>query len=135
MNYTFWHILSYKLQRTSSLWYKSNDVGFIQNIHIWPSCGQKIACMHIHGHRFFGHISAFFGQLGWNFYGSSEDNYLSIDDEKSKLWCLLFIFDFCTTFGGKMGVATTRTLNGLGPPNPTRKLAHWVDPPSLNNIL
>ena len=26
-----------------------------------------------------------------------------------------------------MGVATTRAPHGLGPPNPTNKLAHWVD--------
>ena len=26
-----------------------------------------------------------------------------------------------------MGVATTRAPNGLGPPNPTKKLAHWMD--------
>ena len=31
------------------------------------------------------------------------------------------------TFGGKMDVATTRAPNGLGRPNPTEKLAHWVD--------
>ena len=26
-----------------------------------------------------------------------------------------------------MGVAATRAPDGLGPPNPTKKLAHWVD--------
>ena len=26
-----------------------------------------------------------------------------------------------------MGVATTRAPHGLGPPNPTKKLADWVD--------
>ena len=30
-------------------------------------------------------------------------------------------------FGEKMEVATMRPPNGLGPPNPTEKLAHWVD--------
>ena len=34
---------------------------------------------------------------------------------------------FWATFGGKMGVATTRTPNGPWPPCPTKKLAHWVD--------
>ena len=64
-----------------------------------------------------------------NFYGNSGDYYLSIGGEKSKLWCLFFSFDFLATFGGKMGVATTRALNGLGPPNPTKKLGHWVGQP------
>ena len=31
------------------------------------------------------------------------------------------------TFGGKMGVATTLAPKGLGPQDPTTKLAHWVD--------
>ena len=34
---------------------------------------------------------------------------------------------FWATFGGKMCVATTRAPNGLWPPNPTKKLAHWAD--------
>ena len=46
---------------------------------------------------------------------------------------------FLATFGGKMGVATTRAHNGLGPPNPTKKLARWVDlldqPLSRNHVF
>ena len=38
-----------------------------------------------------------------------------------------FIFDFWATFGGKIGVAATRDPNSLGPPNPTKNLAHWLD--------
>ena len=38
-----------------------------------------------------------------------------------------------------MGVATTRAPNSLGPPNPTRKFAHWVDllvqPLSRNHVF
>ena len=34
---------------------------------------------------------------------------------------------FWATFGGKMGVDTTCAPNGLGPSNPTKKLAHWMD--------
>ena len=34
---------------------------------------------------------------------------------------------FLATFDGKMGVVTTRDPNGLGPPNPTKKLGHWVE--------
>ena len=29
--------------------------------------------------------------------------------------------------GGKIGVAATLMPKGLGPQNPTKKLAHWVD--------
>ena len=35
--------------------------------------------------------------------------------------------DFWATFCGKMGVTTKRNPGGLAPPNPTKKLAHWVD--------
>ena len=40
---------------------------------------------------------------------------------------LIFYFHFWATFGGKKGVAKTRAPDGLGPPNPTKKLAHWVN--------
>ena len=36
-------------------------------------------------------------------------------------------FIFWATFGGKIGVAITSAPNGVGPPNPIKKLAHWVD--------
>ena len=45
-------------------------------------------------------------------------------------------FDIWTTFGGKMGGATTRTPNGLGPLDPTKTLVHGVDlsgPPLSGN--
>ena len=38
------------------------------------------------------------------------------------------VLTFWTIIGGKMGVATTRTSYGSGPPAPTKKLAHRVDP-------
>ena len=40
---------------------------------------------------------------------------------------MMLIFDFWATFGGKMGVATMPAPDGLGSPNPIKKLAHWVD--------
>ena len=43
--------------------------------------------------------------------------------------------NICATFGRKMGVATTRAPNGLGLPNPTKKLAHWVEPFGPTTIL
>ena len=63
------------------------------------------------------------------FYGDSGDYYLLISDEKSKYYLrsLFLIFDFLATFGGKTGVATTHAPNGLGPSDPTKKLAHFVD--------
>ena len=44
------------------------------------------------------------------------------------------------SFLGEMGEATTRAPNGLGSPNPAKKLAHWVDllndqPLSRNHVL
>ena len=39
----------------------------------------------------------------------------------------LSLLIFWATFGGKMGVATTRAPYSLGPPNPMKKLAHWAD--------
>ena len=40
---------------------------------------------------------------------------------------LIYSANFLANFGTKMGVATTRPPNGLGPPNPTKKLAHWME--------
>ena len=37
------------------------------------------------------------------------------------------ILIFQANFGSKMGVATKHAHNGLGPPNPTKKLARWED--------
>ena len=35
--------------------------------------------------------------------------------------------NFWVNFGERMGAVKTRLTNGLGPPNPTKKLAHWVN--------
>ena len=85
-----------------------------KNIHIRP----KMALMPIFGDTFFGHNSAISWPIGLR-------NFMVVSDEKSKLWCLFFIF--WATFGGKMDVATMRASDGLGPPNPTKKLANWVE--------
>ena len=39
----------------------------------------------------------------------------------------MLIFDFLGHFWRENGVATMRAHNGLGPPNPTKNLANWVD--------
>ena len=75
--------------------------------------------------RFWAITQTFFGQLGWKFLWELR-RLLSID-WLSKLWCLFVSFDFWATFGGKMGVATTRASYGLGPPNPVKNLTHWVE--------
>ena len=74
----------------------------------------KLAPMHIFGHKCFGHNSAIFGPIGLNIFMLVY--YLSIGVK-------MLICYFWATFGGKIGVATTRAPYGLGPPNPTRKLA------------
>ena len=70
----------------------------------------------VYFHVFFGHFSILywainhrkhakmykpnivgFGPTRLKFYGNSGDYYLSNDGEKSKLWCLFFIFDFLTS--------------------------------------
>ena len=49
------------------------------------------------------------------------------------------VLGFLATFGGKMGVATMRTPNSLGPPNPNKKFALWLDllsqPQSRNYVF
>jgi len=72
-------------------------------------------------HTFFGHNSAIFNPIGLNIlYGCSGDYYLS-----TVIQVMMLIF--LNTFGRKMSVATTRAHNGPGPPNPTKKLAYYVD--------
>ena len=56
-----------------------------------------------------------------------------------KYRCRSFIFISWAIFGEEMGVATTRDPHGLGPTNPTKKLAHRVDllgqPLSRNHVF
>ena len=115
----------------------------LKNIHIWPSNGQKMARMPMFGHTFFGHNSAFSGPIGLSFYGSSGDQYISIDWWwEIKVAMLIFhFFIFGPLLAGKWAwpPVTTRAPNGLGPPNPIKKLAHWGDlsgqPLSRNHVF
>ena len=60
--------------------------------------------------------------FGYTFFGhNSGDHYLSIGDEKSS--CQFLIWG---NFGGN-GRGHHSAPNGVGPPNPTNTLAHWVD--------
>ena len=78
--------------------------------------------MPIFGHSFFGHNSAIFEPINLKFFWLARRLSLSIDK------CgLFFIVDFWASFGRKMGVATTCAPCGLGPPDPTKTLAYWVD--------
>ena len=82
---------------------------------------------------------SFLGQLGWNFLWALRKP-LSID-----WWwliqrmVLIYILKFWASFGGKMGLATTCAPNGMGPPNPTETLAHWMNllgqPLSRNHVF
>ena len=62
-----------------------------------------MAHMHISEQRCLAMTQLFLDQLGWNS-GISGDYYLSIGHKKSELSALVYNFDFCACFGGKMGV-------------------------------
>ena len=97
-----------------------------KNIHIWPSYGQKMARMHIIGGiRFL----AILGPLAnWTefFIGAQETIIYRLVIRNPSCDAYFSYFIFWATFCGKIGVAATCSLNGLGPPNPTKKLIHWV---------
>ena len=81
--------------------------------------------MPIYGHMYFGHNSANFWpntKIKVSLY--SGEWYLSFEHHKSWIWRVLHCFGI---FGQKMGVAATLAPEGLGPQNPTKNLAHWVD--------
>ena len=52
---------------------------------------------------------------------------------------ILIFFEKNPIFSGKIGVATTVAPKGLGPQDPTKKLAEWVDllgqPLSLKHVF
>ena len=88
------------------------------------------ACLFL-GIRFLAVTQLYFGQLDTINYllvvrNPSYDGYFSL-------------LIFWATFGGKIGEATTCVLKGLGLPNPTKKVTHWVDllsqPLSGNHVL
>ena len=86
-----------------------------KNIHIWPkifSCGQKMARMH-------AYIWAYIFWANWA--GSSETIFYRLVKINLSYNAYFSFLKSCATFGGKMGVATTRVPNGLEPPNPTKK--------------
>ena len=94
----------------------------------------------IFGHTFYGYNSGIFMPIRLTILIETQDtiiDYRSIGDDKSKLWCLFFIF--WVNFGGKMGVATTRVPYGMGPPNPTKILTRWANlldqPLSRNHVF
>ena len=60
------------------------------------------------------------------FCGKSGNYYLLIISLKSMLWHLISDFIFSGHFCGEMGVAATPAPKGLGPQNPTIKLAHGL---------
>ena len=77
-----------------------------------------MACMPIFEYTFFGD---FWTNWARKIVGAQE----TIRNQGFEAYFSFFIF--WDTFGGKIGVATTRAPDDLGPQNPTTKLAHWVD--------
>ena len=69
---------------------------------IWLSYDINKTRLPIFGHTFLAITQPFVGQLGWKLLlelvSTYWDLYLSIGDEKSKLWYLYFIFDFLGHF-------------------------------------
>ena len=58
------------------------------------------------------------------FCGNSKNYYLSIASVKSLLWQSIYDFNLWALLGGKMGLPATPAPKGLGPQNPTKKLAY-----------
>ena len=84
-----------------------------------------MARMPTFGHTFFGHNSASCWPIRLEiFMGTQETIIYRLVVRNSSYDAYFSVLIFRATFGGKMGVATTRALYGLGPPNPTKK---WVD--------
>ena len=126
------HILTYKLQRTCNSMVQIKWCWFHSKVFIFDQVMAKKWCTCPYLSIPFLAISRpFLGQSGWHFNGSSGNHHLSIGDEKIRLWCLFSIFDFlghfCRWENGHEHHASTRAPDGSGPPNPTKKLAHWVD--------
>ena len=81
--------------------------------------------MPIFGHTFFGHNSAVFGSIKLQFFEGAHETiiYRLIMRNQDYEACFSF-FILWATFGGKMGMTTTRAPDDLGPQNPTEILAH-----------
>ena len=109
------------------------------NIDTWPSYGQKCrACPYL-GIRFWPSLSHLWANWTEFFMGVQEIVIyrLMMKNLSNDVYILVLIFR--ATFGGNMGIATTRALNGLGPPSPTTKLARWMtilgQPLSRNHVF
>ena len=92
-------------------------ITFPKNFGIWP----KMARMSIFGYMFFGHNSAIFGPIEL---GTQETIIYRLVVRNLSYDAYFSFLIFWATFGGKMGVGTTCAPFSLGPPNPTKKLAH-----------
>ena len=77
------------------------------------------------------------GQSVWKLFWELR-RLLSIDNWW-EIQVMTLTFHFWATFGGKMGLDTTRAPNSLGLVNPTKMLAHWMDllgqPLSRNQVF
>ena len=98
-----------------------------------------MACMPIFGHTIFDHNSAMFWPIVLKHFMGNQETIIYRLVVRNRCYDSYFsVLIFWATFGGKMGVATTRAPNGLWPPNPAKKLARWVDlmgPPLSQNYI
>ena len=95
-----------------------------KNIDIWP----KMARMPIFGHTFFGHNSTIFGQIELKFFmGVQETIIYRLVMRNLRNDAYFLIFDFLGHFGRENGRVHHACPIGMGPPNLTKMLAHWVD--------
>ena len=90
-----------------------------KNIDIGPSYWLNWVRIPMFGLKFCGNFKANGTEI---FYRSSEDYYLSIGYKNLSYDANSPFLIFWATFSRKMSFATTRSLNSLGPPNPTKKL-------------
>ena len=132
----YWR-LTYKLQRTWNLMVQIKWCWFhSKNIHICPSYGQKLHICPYLGIRFFCNFWANWAEI---FHGSSGDHYLSIGDEKSKLWCLFFIFHFLGHFkqekGRRRGHQARPLWSGASKPNQKVFEIFKCEPPLLKGTV
>ena len=74
-----------------------------KNIHIWPSYGQKMACMTIFGYTFFGHNSAIFWPIGLKFCIETPETIINRLVAINPSCDAYFLFSFFwAIFGGKI---------------------------------
>ena len=78
-----------------------------------------------YGHTFFGHNSAIFLSNQTDFFFVTQETIIYLLVMRNHDFDAFFGKN--PIFGGKIGVAATVAQKGLGPQDPTKNLANWVD--------